>query len=402
MTGNLFPARLRASHQDRRQNTSFRRNGKLQACEPCRKGKLRCDHMMPSCGRCTRRNKSDKCVYHPAPLTKTAPAPSPRQTSLDSNSANSNESYSPILGRLGDGTYVAVADIDAGRSRRTALSQPLPFISHLSEYHPVLPASESLHDIEASSEPYRAHSLPVLTGEQAQNSRPGQHPSLPIQHNQEDIHQFDSQAAFINEFAVLAENELSIGILPPTLGSLLSSSVTQSHIEKGAIVLTLLKDFQMIQKYIDKWYSFAGGFIMLGPMVKIYTDGIWSTWHKALGAKQPADLTRMSEKIWDNTLRPVSRLLNRHTTPREFCANVTGEFLRWEVVGLIVTLVSLLAQSLKGDIALHFSSHVLTEIQTEILSFAHLRMSQQIVLSLLFRCSMRQRCVSASAMTSRF
>ncbi|CAL3968482.1 unnamed protein product, partial [Diplocarpon coronariae] len=48
----------------------YRRNGKKQACEPCRKGKLACDHGSPFCGRCTRRKTTAKCIYHPAPMTR--------------------------------------------------------------------------------------------------------------------------------------------------------------------------------------------------------------------------------------------------------------------------------------------------------------------------------------------
>jgi hypothetical protein len=50
--------------------TGYRRNGKRQACEPCRKGKLACDHGSPFCGRCVRRKTTKKCLYHPAPMTK--------------------------------------------------------------------------------------------------------------------------------------------------------------------------------------------------------------------------------------------------------------------------------------------------------------------------------------------
>jgi hypothetical protein len=84
-------------------------------------------------------------------------------------------------------------------------------------------------------------------------------------------------------------------------------------------------------------------------MVKIYLEGLWSTWHKTLETHKPADLRLMSERIWENTLKPMSSLLDRHTTPHEFCANVTGAYLRWEVIGILVTLVSLVAQSLKGQ-----------------------------------------------------
>ncbi|PWY93760.1 hypothetical protein BO94DRAFT_583126 [Aspergillus sclerotioniger CBS 115572] len=47
-----------------------RRNGQLSSCEPCRKGKLRCDHQVPVCGRCARRDQASRCIYHPAPMTR--------------------------------------------------------------------------------------------------------------------------------------------------------------------------------------------------------------------------------------------------------------------------------------------------------------------------------------------
>lgn len=47
-----------------------RRNGKEQACEPCRKAKIACDHTLPVCTRCKRRKITDKCVYMSAPMTK--------------------------------------------------------------------------------------------------------------------------------------------------------------------------------------------------------------------------------------------------------------------------------------------------------------------------------------------
>ena len=45
-----------------------RRNGKQQACEPCRKSKQRCDHTMPVCHRCKRRRVPSECKYEPWPI----------------------------------------------------------------------------------------------------------------------------------------------------------------------------------------------------------------------------------------------------------------------------------------------------------------------------------------------
>ena len=49
-----------------------RRNGQPQACEPCRRSKVRCDHGSPRCARCVLRNLV--CIYHPAPLTRRFPS----------------------------------------------------------------------------------------------------------------------------------------------------------------------------------------------------------------------------------------------------------------------------------------------------------------------------------------
>ena len=48
----------------------YRRNGKLQSCEPCRKSHLACDHTVPVCRRCIKRRCTDQCVFHPNPLTQ--------------------------------------------------------------------------------------------------------------------------------------------------------------------------------------------------------------------------------------------------------------------------------------------------------------------------------------------
>ncbi|KAL2851156.1 hypothetical protein BJY01DRAFT_232975 [Aspergillus pseudoustus] len=48
----------------------YRRNGKPTSCEPCRLAKVRCNHATPVCARCQARGISDRCFYHPAPLTR--------------------------------------------------------------------------------------------------------------------------------------------------------------------------------------------------------------------------------------------------------------------------------------------------------------------------------------------
>lgn len=50
---------------------TLRKNGLLSSCEPCRKSKLRCDHGIPVCERCSRTKKADRCIYRPSSSTGT-------------------------------------------------------------------------------------------------------------------------------------------------------------------------------------------------------------------------------------------------------------------------------------------------------------------------------------------
>lgn len=85
-----------------------RRNGSQASCEPCRKGKMRCDHQKPICAPCHRRGRESLCFYHPAPLTRprasreSRPRPStlnPTPTpSDDSTQSIRNEDNSSQLG----------------------------------------------------------------------------------------------------------------------------------------------------------------------------------------------------------------------------------------------------------------------------------------------------------------
>ncbi|KAF1978978.1 hypothetical protein BU23DRAFT_524667 [Bimuria novae-zelandiae CBS 107.79] len=331
MTGNIFPARFQAGHRDRTLNTNYRRNGKLQSCEPCRKGKLRCDHMTPTCGRCARRNKANQCVYHPAPLTKRAIVPTPTS---ESETTSPPDTVQPLLQSVEGFLPAPVVTPLTATSLRVGVppSQPAPVVSS-----------------QATGPRARRHSLPAqpsaLTYEE-QSIEELRRP-LPVAHVRGDSILRLPAAGFVHHTAILDEYERSIGIQQSNAeGPTDSTSVSSLYIERGAAVLTLLKEPAIFQRYLDKWFSFGRGIILVEPMIQIWTSGLWATWGKTLREQNLKELRRMSEKIWQNTLKPVSRLLNRHTKPREFCAAVTGENLRWEVVGIVLTLVALLCDSL--------------------------------------------------------
>ncbi|KAF2492744.1 hypothetical protein BU16DRAFT_466528 [Lophium mytilinum] len=267
------------SHESRKLNTSYRRNGKLQSCEPCRKGKLRCDHMTPTCGRCARRNKSDQCVYHPAPLTKGLPTP---QSSI------STTELSPMTG-LG--------------------SQSAPRLDHQ----------------------FRSRS-----NEQFEPLSSGQFEP-----------RFETQYLGATSYsAVLDENEMHLDF-PLAQTAAVPSSVTalsKAHVKKGAEVLSLLKEMPLFEKFINHWMSLSHGYIVIAPMMRIWTSSLWAVHHRALETQKPEALLKMAESISLNTIKPLQ--FDGKTTPREFAASCTGEQLRWEVVGIVFAAVGVVLMSL--------------------------------------------------------
>lgn len=68
---------------------ALRRNHSLASCEPCRRGKVRCDHEKPVCASCRRRSRESQCWYHPAPMTKSGSPRSTLQAHLSSTTSGS-------------------------------------------------------------------------------------------------------------------------------------------------------------------------------------------------------------------------------------------------------------------------------------------------------------------------
>ncbi|OTA86889.1 hypothetical protein M434DRAFT_81723 [Hypoxylon sp. CO27-5] len=82
----------------------IRRNGRPQACDPCRKRKLACDHTQPVCSRCKKRKQDADCVYivsgskTPGPASP-LPSPAPSTSSAAARHRNSQPVQSPLTVR---------------------------------------------------------------------------------------------------------------------------------------------------------------------------------------------------------------------------------------------------------------------------------------------------------------
>lgn len=78
-----------------------RRNGRPQACDPCRRRKVSCDHAQPICHRCRRRNQADECVY----------TLSSHSASASGASGGRNRNTRPSLSRPSSASSTVLADL---------------------------------------------------------------------------------------------------------------------------------------------------------------------------------------------------------------------------------------------------------------------------------------------------
>ena len=138
-----------------------RRNGKEQACEPCRKAKIACDHTLPVCTRCKRRKITDKCVYMSAPMTKITDATTginrrqsePIQAKPHGNNSQINQhSTFPLTPTTGSSTVVSPDDVSAH-----GFTAPIPpansalfSLGRSSSANSVIPQPRTARDKEAS------------------------------------------------------------------------------------------------------------------------------------------------------------------------------------------------------------------------------------------------------------
>ena len=121
-----------------------RRNGRQQACEPCRRRKVSCGHEVPVCQRCKRSSSANKCIYliagRPAEFEPPSPSPSEQPSTAFSQIEESEQAgisntvtavaspSSRNYGYLGPTSFSAVfletqTNLDQDRSPRFGLDR---------------------------------------------------------------------------------------------------------------------------------------------------------------------------------------------------------------------------------------------------------------------------------------
>lgn len=120
-----------------------------------------------------------------------------------------------------------------------------------------------------------------------------------------------------------------------------SAPIPPDRIQQGAEILSVLRDMPLFRKMTKRWFDVYDGLIILQPSFRIWYDDFWSEWQPVLTGGNPAQLLRLSEMIFRNTRKPFRT--HGTMTAVEWSRAATGRSIRWEVIGIILSLIGMVS-----------------------------------------------------------
>ena len=88
------------------------------------------------------------------------------------------------------------------------------------------------------------------------------------------------------------------------------------------------------------------GILIMRPAYRIWIDELWSEYGRLLLEGNPEQLRSLSEHVWRNTRKPMK--VHGQMSARDWAKSASGRNLRWEIVGIVLTLAGLIAINLSN------------------------------------------------------
>ncbi|CAK4032986.1 Dynactin, isoform [Lecanosticta acicola] len=151
-----------------------------------------------------------------------------------------------------------------------------------------------------------------------------------------------SSSAFVNEL----NNTLGIRVRSEEDTTAPKTSfVSESNARNGAEVLRFFESTEEFGKLLDRWLDMNfGGFVIYEPIYRTWCEGVKSFMDGVKQDKMPERLERRSLTIWRNTQRPLQ--CHGNMSALEWARQSTGENLRWETLGLLLSSIARMATCL--------------------------------------------------------
>ncbi|KAI0123963.1 hypothetical protein BJ170DRAFT_67921 [Xylariales sp. AK1849] len=288
----------------------YRRNGKLQSCEPCRQSKLKCDHTVPTCGRCIKRRCIEQCTYHPNPLTQNRQTPRRQipKKALPTPSTSINHESPPSD---------VIPSVEASAA------------GHHHSFHPCISVQQVA---EPSAQVHRAASAPPLRAEA----------ETVTYRNPEFL-------GATSYTTIFQENLGSLGVISTDLDASdvkRNTQVGSDRIAQGCRILSFLKNNHMVNSFVSRWFEICegSGVIAIEPIVKAWLWKFWLHHKKAMETQDPERILHLCELLWRNT--QTSLVFDGTTSAMEWADLGTGANVRWEVIGIVAAIVGTCCSSL--------------------------------------------------------
>lgn len=135
---------------------------------------------------------------------------------------------------------------------------------------------------------------------------------------------------------VVAELNNSLGINVPELpNEPRSEGVSDACVRRGVQVLSYFRDENRMRQSLDQFFNNGDGegFLLFRPVYFAWLDYFLPV---VKDASSKSSLEALSAKIWLNTQKSV--LCDRATTALDWALATTGENVRWETLGLLLSL----------------------------------------------------------------
>ncbi|KAI0199431.1 hypothetical protein F4808DRAFT_432462 [Astrocystis sublimbata] len=300
---------LRSEPSSRALNGRYRRNGKLQSCEPCRKSKLRCDHVVPICSRCVKRRCEDKCLYHPNPLTRK------RETTQEfppTPATTSNEATSPTV--------------------LPTVETPEPGSPRSPRYLQVGPSQSWGATPQTPPKLNRAASAPPLHTREPGRLNPGFFGAT-------------------NPMCIFSENLSKLGVVSAELEGpeLPRLMISNNQVVRGGQILSFMEDMTMVNAFLNRFFDLGDGInhIVIEPIMKQWLLKLGAHHGETLKKQNPERLRRLSELLWQNTMSSI--FVKEDMDYKAWAMQATGMHIRWEVIGIIAALIGMCATTLNSS-----------------------------------------------------
>jgi hypothetical protein len=154
---------------------------------------------------------------------------------------------------------------------------------------------------------------------------------------------------------IFSENLSKLGVMSTELEGprLPRLTISNDQIVRGSQLLSFLKDSSLIHEFVNRFFDIVDGVgnICIEPIMKQWLIKLWANHTDTLKKGNPEKLRRLSELLWRNTLTPIA--VTEDMDYKAWALQATGMNIRWEVIGIIATLVGQCANTLsRSDLLL--------------------------------------------------